>query len=177
MLLTCRHEMLCSFQPVVESITDHPLEISSSLNCMCMCELSHIQLFATVACQDPLSMGFPSKDTGAGCHFLLQEIFPTQGSNTSPTSPELTDEFLYHWATWKALNYIQKVTEINLICKFCVFPPKKDLIYKFSMLKKKKNFQVSKNLCIWIKTLILCVCCDIFDGGKLIQSLENIENT
>ena len=23
----------------------------------------------------------------------------------------------------------------------------------------------------------VCVCCDIFDGGKLIQSLENIENT
>ena len=24
---------------------------------------------------------FPSKNTGAGCHFLLQETFPTQGSN------------------------------------------------------------------------------------------------
>ena len=24
---------------------------------------------------------FPSKNTGAGCHFLLQEIFPAQGSN------------------------------------------------------------------------------------------------
>ena len=24
---------------------------------------------------------FPGKDTGAGCHFLLQGIFPTQGSN------------------------------------------------------------------------------------------------
>ena len=40
MLLTCRHEMLCSFQPVVESITDHPLEMSSSLNCMCVCKLT-----------------------------------------------------------------------------------------------------------------------------------------
>ena len=26
-------------------------------------------------------MGFPSKHTGLGCHFLLQGIFPTQGSN------------------------------------------------------------------------------------------------
>ena len=25
---------------------------------------------------------FPSKNTGVGCHFLLQGIFPTQGSNT-----------------------------------------------------------------------------------------------
>ena len=85
MLLTCRHEVLCSFQPAVESITDHPLEISSSLNCTCLCKLSRIQLFATpwtVARQAHLSMGFPSEDTGADCHFLLQEIFPTQGSNS-----------------------------------------------------------------------------------------------
>ena len=35
----------------------------------------------TVAHQCPLSIGFPSKNTGVGCHFLLQGIFPTQGSN------------------------------------------------------------------------------------------------
>ena len=38
----------------------------------------------TVARYAPLSMGFPSKNTGVGCHFLLQGIFPTQGSNSSP---------------------------------------------------------------------------------------------
>ena len=27
---------------------------------------------------------FPGKNTGVGCHFLLQEIFPTQGSNPGP---------------------------------------------------------------------------------------------
>ena len=32
-------------------------------------------------CQAPLSMGFSSKNTGVGCHFLLQGIFPTQESN------------------------------------------------------------------------------------------------
>ena len=26
-------------------------------------------------------MGFPGKNTGVGCHFLLQRIFPTQGSD------------------------------------------------------------------------------------------------
>ena len=26
-------------------------------------------------------MGFPGKNIGVGCHFLLQGIFPTQGSN------------------------------------------------------------------------------------------------
>ena len=46
--------------------------------------LSPVPLFATpwaVARQAPLSMGFPSKNTGVGCHVLLQGIFPSRGSN------------------------------------------------------------------------------------------------
>ena len=46
--------------------------------------LSRVRLFATpwtVAHQAPLSMGFTRQDTGVGFHALLQEIFPTQGSN------------------------------------------------------------------------------------------------
>ena len=35
----------------------------------------------TVACQAPLSMDSPGKNTGVGCHALLQGIFQTQGSN------------------------------------------------------------------------------------------------
>ena len=47
---------------------------------MCCC----IQLFATprtVAHQPPLSMEFPGKNTGVGCHRLLQGFILTQGSN------------------------------------------------------------------------------------------------
>ena len=47
--------------------------------------LSHARLFATprtVACTKLLlPWDFPGKGTGVGCHFLLQGIFPTQGSN------------------------------------------------------------------------------------------------
>ena len=42
---------------------------------------STLALPQTVACQGPLSWDFPSKNTGVGCHFLLQGIFPTLGSN------------------------------------------------------------------------------------------------
>ena len=35
----------------------------------------------TIARQAPLSMEFSSKNTGVGCHVLLQGAFPTQGSN------------------------------------------------------------------------------------------------
>ena len=48
--------------------------------------LSRVRLFATpwtVACPASLSMGFfPGKNTGMGCHSLLQGIFLTQGSNS-----------------------------------------------------------------------------------------------
>ena len=46
--------------------------------------LSRVRLFATpwtVACQAALSMRSPGKNTGVGCHSLLQGIFLTQGSN------------------------------------------------------------------------------------------------
>ena len=46
--------------------------------------ISHVRLFETpwmVACQAPLSWNFLGKNTGVGCRFLLQGIFPTQGSN------------------------------------------------------------------------------------------------
>ena len=39
---------------------------------------------------------FPDKDTGVGCHFLLQEIFPTQGWNLHLL---LGRQILYHGAT------------------------------------------------------------------------------
>ena len=36
---------------------------------------------ATIAYQTLPPWDFPGKNTGVGCHFLLQEIFPTQGLN------------------------------------------------------------------------------------------------
>ena len=49
-------------------------------------------------------MGFPGKNTGVGCHFLLQGIFPIQRS-----SPRLLlgRWILYHWATREAPRELQ----------------------------------------------------------------------
>ena len=44
------------------------------------CVLIFVTLW-TVAHQDPLPMDFPGNDTGVGCYFLLQGIFPTQEPN------------------------------------------------------------------------------------------------
>ena len=58
--------------------------------CVCVhahaCSLSRVWLFVTArsaAHQAPLSMDSPGKNTGEGCHVLLQGISPTQESNLS----------------------------------------------------------------------------------------------
>ena len=57
----------------------------------------------TAPYQAPLSMGFfPGKSTGVSCHFLLQQIFPTQRSNLHLLRGR---QIIYHWATWEAQSF------------------------------------------------------------------------
>ena len=52
----------------------------------------------------------PGKNTGMGCHALLQEIFPFRVEPMSFRSPALGWWFFTNWATWKApksLNWCQ----------------------------------------------------------------------
>ena len=54
--------------------------------CVCAQLFSHVRLFVApwvVAQQAPLPMEFSRQEYGAGCHFLLRKIFPTQESNLS----------------------------------------------------------------------------------------------
>ena len=46
---------------------------------------------------------FPGKNTSVGCHFLLQGIFLTQGSNLSLLHLLYQQAGLYCWATWDVL--------------------------------------------------------------------------
>ena len=41
----------------------------------------NINMFGNRVFSDVIKWDFPGKSTGVGCHFLLQRIFPTQGSN------------------------------------------------------------------------------------------------
>ena len=45
---------------------------------------------------------FPGKNTGMGCHFLLQGIFPIQGSNPLLLCHLHCRQILYHWDTRKS---------------------------------------------------------------------------
>ena len=59
--------------------------------CVCVCVrarsvasiVSDFVIPWTLAHQASLSVGFPIKNTGVGCHYVLQGIFLTQGSNLS----------------------------------------------------------------------------------------------
>ena len=83
--------------------------------------LSRAQLFATpqTIAQDPPSMGFPGKCTRVVCHFLLQGILPTQGSNLGLLNCRQT---LYYLSQPRlddnkneVLNYLQQLEHgINL---------------------------------------------------------------
>ena len=73
-----------------------------------------------VACQAPLSMEFSSKNTGQGCHSLLQGVFLTQGSKPSLLHSR---QILYQ------LSHQRRVTEhhkiINFQIKIVTLPKKK----------------------------------------------------
>ena len=67
--------------------------------CMCLLsQLSHVRLFAilwTTAHRLLCPWTSPGKNTGVGCHALLQGIFPTQGLNLR----------LLHLCHWQAVPY------------------------------------------------------------------------
>ena len=74
--------------------------------CVCMCTRTCAQLCPTLSQLHGLQpvrflcpLDFPSKNTGAGCHFLLQGIFPTQRSKTHLP---LGRWILYHCSTSEA---------------------------------------------------------------------------
>ena len=64
----------------------------------------------------PCPWDFPGKNTGVGCHFLCQGIFPTEGLNSRLLH---CTQILYHWATKEAHH--------NIISRSLLFPEKLDL--------------------------------------------------
>ena len=84
----------------------------------------------TIAHQAPLFMGFSSKNTGVGCHFLLLGIFPTQGVNpcllcllhwqagSLPLAPPEKPPYMYVWLS--ITESLCCTEEINNFTYFCM---------------------------------------------------------
>ena len=84
MLCSCHYESNCNFSHFI-IFSDTPLSVLTTLWVAVESESEVAQLCSTLC--DPMDCSllcpwdFPGKSTGVGCHFLLQRIFPTQGSN------------------------------------------------------------------------------------------------
>ena len=86
----------------------YELIVSIVCVCVCVCALSHVKLLATpytIAHQAPL-WNFPGKNTGAGCQFLLQGIFLTQGLILSFYVFRIGRQILYHMPLGKPNGYM-----------------------------------------------------------------------
>ena len=137
--------------------------------------LSCVWFFATpwtVACQAPLSMRFPGKNTGVGCHFLLQGIFPTQGSKLHLLHCWW---ILYRWATKEAplqpllvrKTYPQSVLPFHSLDTF------EELLYVawFSVGVVCGFFVIRLRLCILLGLSLEVMLCSwytlIYQGGPI----------
>ena len=61
--------------------------------------------------------GSPGKNPGGGCHFLLQGIFPTQGSNPRFMSPALASRFITTSTTWEAPESVSVIQLCPTLCR------------------------------------------------------------
>ena len=96
--------------------------IWNSVSCLCLVTHSCLTLCKPMDCRSPGSSvhgDSPGKNTGVGCHALLQGIFPTQGSNTGLTHCRgilycLSHEVSPTYRVWEAIN--------SLVCLKLGFP-------------------------------------------------------
>ena len=78
----------------------YTVSVISSQAIKCARVLSHFWLFETWWPQPTRLLcpwGYPGKNPGVGCHFLLQGIFPTQGYNPSLLPLLQCRQILHHW--------------------------------------------------------------------------------
>ena len=126
-----------------------------SLSCVWFCNRMETD---TVAHQAPLSRDFPGKNTGVGCHFLLQRIFATQGSNPHLLCLWHWQVGFTYWFTWEALvlysilcrrwrsemlfKYQNKWPELGAACSVLFF----SIIVSVSCYRASLVAQMVKNL-------------------------------
>ena len=91
--------------PAVRTCAWSRLQCWCGSSSSCAQSLSRARLPVTpwpVALQAPLPLGFSRQEYWSGCHFLLQGIFPTQGSNLVSCVSYIAGGFFLTKATWEA---------------------------------------------------------------------------
>ena len=99
---------------------------------LCVCSVTSImsdpvQPHGPLPSRLPCPWDFPSKNTGVGCHSLLQEIFSSQGLDPHLLCLLYLRQILYHWASgtpWRPfLNYVKITFEkrSNHVSHFLIY--------------------------------------------------------
>ena len=121
--------------------------------------------------QAPLSMGFPSKNTGVGCHFLLQGIFLIQGIKLESHALQ-ADSLTLSQQGSRICNYKDTHITHSVSRKFL----------KISIVIGDSHIQIDKSAwrdlsiqCVCTKSLQLCLTvCDPMDCTPLGFSTHGI---
>ena len=99
-------------------------ESEINVGCVCAQPPSRAPLFEApwpVAHQAPLPWDFPGRNTGVSCHFLLQGIFLTQGSNLRLLGLlALPGGFFITPDTWEARNILPIISTYMYYVCVCV---------------------------------------------------------
>ena len=110
----------------------------------------------TVACQAPLPLEFPRQATGVSCHFLLQRIFLTQGSNLSLLHCRW---ILYHWTTreaqWRVLQQLEITSTLSRIIYWA--PGYRDVCTYPSAFITEGNIADMVRACLWSRELLFLI--------------------
>ena len=121
-------------------------------------------LYNSIDCSPPGSSvhgDSPGKNTGVGCHALLQGIFPTQGSTQVSCS---AGGFFTNWATWEALVLTTSLFFISVgLFLFCKF------IHLFDFLDPTDKWNQTVLVFVWLipLTIIASQSMHIAASGKI----------
>jgi len=88
---------------------------------------------------------FPGKNTGVGCHFLIQGIFPIRGSNPHLLSLLHCRQILYHSTTWEAflLKSSSSDTSEHTLCDYACLLSVTALKYSYAIVILKNIYFAS----------------------------------
>ena len=134
------------------------------------CLLSHVWLFATYRFYPTWLLcpwDSPRNNTGVGCHSLLQEIFPTQGSNLSLLH--------YRWIV-NLLSILRssKVTINNINCILfflTLLSQTSNWFTKFQRIKKKKK-RIAADSCFLAEHIMRASLQDLFCQTSFLRNLK-----
>ena len=126
-----------------------------------VCVLSHAWLFATlwtVACQAPLAVrllcpwDFSGRNTGVGCHFLIQGIFTTQALNLYLLCLLNCRQILSLWSHEGSLSFFKKpLPRASLVAQMVKNLPIKQETRVWSLVQKipEKGMATHSSIFAW----------------------------